>query len=333
MKRLSIRNISLVTCAGFALCFHHFNIGARHAAETSKPALIPIMPLLIEYEYTPLHLMQWIDDHPQYTMIEAIVHQTATPLYQVILTEKEAGRRVYYCNLEARVKELARDGREAHLAAIDFKTAGAAEGPQSYGLALSDKRGQAVRWRFLPAAEPSERGAGLTPMAAAPGLRLEYRDLGTAAGAGSAVQIGDRVSEAAPWPEISSPPYFVAYRGSVTLGRHIGALSTGKESWRIISPPSELREGAEWRMVSDRGRERVLKVSARRGDSLTITEAGAPNHQSSTLTLQARAIGDDLAIQSMLLTGGLQTMRVSFKPELNLATLPAAPGVETDFQI
>jgi hypothetical protein len=332
-RSLSIAACSAVVCTVFALWLLSFTAGARQAPETKRPPLILILPALVEYEYAPLYLMQWIDDHPQYAMIEAIVRQTAPPLCQVILTERETRRRVYYCNLEERVKELARDGREAHLAAIDFKTARNAEGPQSYGLALSDKRGQAVRWRFLPAAEPSERGAGLTPMASAPGLRLEYRDLGTAAGAGSAVQIGDRVSEAAPWPEISSPPYFVAYRGSVTLGRHIGALPTGKESWRIISTPSELREGAEWRMINDRGRERVLKVAARRGDSLTITEAGAPNHQSSTLTLQARAIGDDLAIQSMLLTGGSQTMRVSFKPELNLATLPAASGVETDFQI
>jgi hypothetical protein len=286
MKRLSIRNLLFVACATFALWLFHFSAGARPATETSKPPLIPILPLLVEYEYAPLHLMQWIDDNPQYTMIEAIVHQTATPLYQVILTEKETRRRVYYCNLEARVNELARDGREAHLAAIDFKMARNAEGPQSYGLALRDKRGQAVRWRFLPASTPSERGAGLTPLAAAPGLRLQYRDLGTAAGAGSAVQIGDKVSEAAPWPEISSPPYFIAYCGSISLGRHIGELPIRKESWRMISAPAELHEGAEWRMVNDRGRERILKITTRRGDSLTINEAGAPGHQSSTLDLR-----------------------------------------------
>ncbi|MGH9939979.1 MAG: hypothetical protein ACREAM_27370 [Blastocatellia bacterium] len=330
MKRLSIRNLSLLACAAFALWLYHFNVIAQRAPETKKPAFIPILALLIEYEYAPLSLMQWINDHPQYTMIEAIVHQTSTPLYQVILTEKETRRRVYYCNVEAKVKELTRAGREAHLAAIDFKTASNAEGPTSYGLALSDKRGQPVRWRFLPATAPSERGAGLTPLAYAPGLRLEYRDLGTAAGAGSAVQIGDTVSEAAPWPEISSPPYFVAYRGSISLGRHIGALPLGKESWQATSAPSELREGSEWKLVSERGRERVLKITARQGDLLTISEVGAPSLQSSILTLQARATDHGLAIQSALLAGGSQTMRLSFKPELNLA---ASKSAETDFQI
>ena len=334
LLRLSIRNLSFVPCVVFALWIYHFSANARQASETKIPALIPILPLLIEYEYAPLSLIQWINDHPQYTMIEAIINQTGTPLYQVILTEKETRRRVYYCNVEAKVKELARDGLEAHLAAIDFKTASNAEGPQGYGLALSDKRGRPVRWRFLPATTPSERGAGLTPLAAAPGLRLEYRDLGTAAGAGSAVQIGDKVSEAAAWPEISSPPYFVAYRGSISLGRHIGALPLGKESWRVISAPVELREGAEWKLVNERGRERALKITARQGDLLTISEAGASSFQPSILTLQTRVTDNGLAIQSVRETSGSQTMRLSFKPELNLAAAPASGNrAETNFQI
>jgi hypothetical protein len=337
MKKLSIRDLSLMVCAAFALWPYRFNVVARQTQETKGASLIPIAPMLAEYEYAPLHLMQWIDDHPQYSMIEAVVHQNLgaePPLYQVILTEKEARRRVYYCNTEARVKELALYGREAHLAAIDFKTARDAGGLQSYGLALIDKRGQAVRWRFLPAAAPSERGAGLTPMAAAPGLRLEYRDLGAAAGAGSAVQIGDRLSEAAPWPEISSPPYFIAYRGSISSGRHIGALLIGKESWRMISAPSELREGAEWKMVNDRGRELILKVAERRGDSLTVIESAATGGQPSVLTLQARTTGAGLAIESMVLTSGSQAMRISFKPGLNLGALPdSAASAELNFQI
>jgi hypothetical protein len=115
-RGLSISICSAVICSAFALLLLSFSVGARQAAETKKPPPIPILPLLVEYEYAPLYLMQWIDDHPQYSMIEAIVHQTAPPLYQVILTEKETRRRVYYCNLKAKALELARDGREAHAA-------------------------------------------------------------------------------------------------------------------------------------------------------------------------------------------------------------------------
>jgi hypothetical protein len=49
--------------------------------------------------------------------------------------------------------------------------------------------------------------------------------------------------------------------------------------------------------------------------------------------VQARVIGDGLAVQSMLLISGSQTMRLSFKPELNLAPLTDAAGVEVSFQI
>jgi len=87
-------------------------------------------------------------------------------------------------------------------------------------------------------------------------------------------------------------------------------------------------------MVNDRGRECVLKIIARQGDLLTISEVGAPSFQPSILTLQARATGDGLAIQSALLISGSQTMRLSFKPELNLAAAPAAgKSAETTFQI
>jgi hypothetical protein len=229
------------------------------------------------------------------------------------------------------VQALTRAGREAHLAAIDFKTASTDAGPQSYGLALRDKRGQEVRWRFLPATAPSERGAGLTALPGVLGLRLDYRVLGTAAGAGTAVQIGDRLSEAAPWPEISAPPYFVAHRGSVTLGRHLGALAIGKESWQLRAAPAELREGAEWKLVGDKGRERVLRINARQGDLLTIGEISAASFQAATLSLQARATADVLAIQTAQLVSHAQTMRLSFKPELNLAA--AGTGAEMTFQI
>jgi hypothetical protein len=138
-------------------------------------------------------LQQWPSGHPRYTLIEAIVAEGERPALQIILTEKDA-RRVWYANTEARVKSLVQAGREAHLAAIDYKAVPGEGGRQVYGPAFRDRHGQAVRWRFIPASVPSERGAGLTPMAAAPGLRLDYRDLGTLAGEGTAAQFDDRSS-------------------------------------------------------------------------------------------------------------------------------------------
>lgn len=303
-----------------------FNAQAQQKNASSSVPL-PIVPMLIEYEYAPLYLMQFLNGHARYTQIEAVIGKGASPVYQVVLTEKD-GRRVWYSNVEAKVKTLNALGREAHLAAIDYKAITGDGGRQTHGVAFRDKHGQAIRWRFIPASEPSERGAGLTPRGNVPGLRLEYRDIGTLAGEGTAAQFGEQVIEAEPWPERSSPPYFVGYRGSITLGHHGSALALGREEWRVVSAPDSLREGAEWKLVNQHGqhgRERKLRVTALRGDDLTLDESGGAD---SSLSLNARVTPAGWALRSLQLTSAGQTMRLAFTPELNLA----ASG-ETAFQL
>src|SRR5262249_36845300 len=170
----------------------------------------------------------------------------------------------------------------------------------------------------------SERGAGLTPQEGGAGLMLIYRELGTAAGEGTAAQIGAKVCQAEPWTEISAPPYFVAYRGAYSDGIGIGALLPGQESWRVTAPPKDLNEGAQWTLTCDRGRTRQLRIAATRGDELTILEVGGP------LALQARKTPAGFALRSITLTSRSKTMRISFTPELDLAAGSAAP---VNFQI
>jgi hypothetical protein len=232
------------------------------------------------------------------------------------------------------VDALKREGREAYLTTIDYKVIQNVGQQPSYGFGFRDKHGQAVLWRFIPASSPSELGAGLTPLPNVPGLRLEYRDIGTLAGAGTAVQIGDRVSEAAPWPEVSHPPYFVAYRGSFTEGRHIGVLLPGTEKWRVTSWPKELREGAQWTLVNERGLERILQIRSHDKDELVISQVGAESYNSGVASLTVRVTNRGFALRSLLTTSGTQAMRVTFNPELNLETnVPSQPPAEVAFQI
>jgi hypothetical protein len=295
-------------------------VGAQSA---NKPAPLPIAPLLVEYEYAPLHLQQWLSGHPRYTLIEAVVAEGERPALEIILTEKDA-RRVWYANTEARIKSLVQTGKEAHLAAIDCKVVPGEGGGQVYGLAFRDKHGQAVRWRFIPASVPSERGAGLTPLAAAPGLRLDYRDLGTLAGEGTATQFDDRLFEADPWPERSAPPYFSAYRGSITLGRHSGVFAPGAETWRVIAAPGELREDAEWRLANEHGRERRLRVRARKGDEAIIQELSGDADVQGTLELTLRVTPEGVALRALRLSSRARAMRLSFSPEFQLNPRDAA---------
>jgi hypothetical protein len=285
---------------------------------------LPVAPLIVHYEYVPHYFMQWLNDHPQYTRIEAAVTDSEPPVFNLTLTEKGSGRRVNYCNSEAWLKAMAQSGQEARLTKIDYRAMNNFGQAPAHEFSFTDERGQAVRWRFTLATPVSERGAGLTQQEGGTGLMLIYRELGTVAGEGTAVQIGAKVIEAEPWTEISAPPYFVAYRGAYSDGIGIGALLSGQESWRVTEAPKDLIEGAQWTLVNDRGRTRQLRIAAIRGGELTIQETGG------SLTLQSRKTATGFALRSITSASRSKNMRISFTPELDLAAGSAAP---VNFQI
>lgn len=335
------RNVVAAALAACALCLALFSADARQqsaAPEKPKPELavppIPVVPLIAEYEYAPVYFMQWINDSPRYSRIAASVVDGKPPSYLVVLTEKDSNRAVYYTNTAERAKALKAEGKEVFHTPIDFKEVRKVEQEVTFGIGFRDKHGQAVVWRFIPAnSNPSKRGAGLQPLAGMPGLHLRYSNLGTAAGAGTAVQIGDKVHEAEPWPQISAPPHFVAYRGSYAHGMELSAVLLGKESWRVVKAPAELREGASWTLTNDQGRERLLQVKQVRGDELIINEQPAPGVEGTTLNLQALRTPHGLALRSLTLNSRDRAMRVTFTPELNLTSDAPAARAEAAYRI
>lgn len=332
-KKISISLITLLFLTGTSLTIN----GQSPQFATANTLAPPIVPLMFEYEFAPLYFSQWELDDANYSRITAIVTEGEVPVCVIILAEKSSGRHVYYSNSEAKVVALKRLGRTAHKTPIDFRVAKTVGQPSTYGLGFRDVQGRAILWRFIPATRPSERGAGLTPLASVPGLRLDYSELGTTAGAGTAVQIGDRVSEAHAWPEISAPPYFVAFRGSHSEGRHLGSLYLGTERWRVLSAPNvstvtELREGATWKLREANGRELSLRVTARSADEVTITETDESALGLPTLEMKARLTPQGFAIREIRRTMGKRTMRIAFTPELNLANLATTPA-EIAFEI
>jgi hypothetical protein len=227
-RKRVVTTAALTACALFGLILCARAQQSHTPADQKQVPPIPIVPVIAEYEYAPVYFMQWINDSPQYSRIAASVGRERQPVYLVILTEKDSGASAYYTNSAARAKGLKAEGKEAYHTPVDFKEKKGVEQEVRFGLGFRDKRGQAVLWRFIPAnSRPSERGAGLQPLGAMPGLHLRFSTRGTAAGAGTAVQIGDKVHEAEPWPQISAPPYFVAYRGSYVHGMELSALLGG----------------------------------------------------------------------------------------------------------
>ncbi len=292
-------------------------VGHKTSAQSSQPQknLFPVVPAIMEYEYVPHYFMQWLDDDPQYSRIEAAITDS---VYTLTLTEKPSARRINYCNSEAKASALTRAGVEARLTKIDYQATNRLGQLPAHEFSFSDERGQKIHWRFTLAAPASERGAGLTPQEGGAGWLVIYRDLGSTAGEGTSAQIASRVNEAPAWTEIAAPPYFVPYRGVYAEGIGIGVMTPGEENWRVTSSPKELIEGGEWIIASNRGRERRLRISSRKGDEIVIDEVASPS-RGGLLSLQARRTADGLLLRSVAMKSGKKTMRLAFTPDLNLA--------------
>lgn len=329
MKIKFIKMIFPAAYALFVLCV--VSAAAQQKIETKTQVSFPVIPFVAEYEYQPYFFAQWIANHPQYSRIEAILDRLEKPAsVQIILVETETGKRVYYCSSEAQAKILRAEGKEVYPIKIDFKQTQEAERQPTYGFGFRDKNGLAILWRVIAASRPSERGRELIPADSAPGLRVEYRDLATAAGEGTAIQIGDQVVEAEPWKEISSPPYFVAYRGTVAVGRHFGNFLTGARRWRIASRPAELKTGAEWALSDESGQKRTFKITAQHNGELIVSEQ-AGNSTLMSFTVHTTD-SQRFVLRSVRLNNNSQTMQIKFEPELPF-DLPASGKFETSFTI
>lgn len=290
--------------------------GPVRRVQAAGSQLWPIVPIICEYQYAPRYFTEWIDDNPQYSMIEGEVKDGNPAIHLMVLTEKKTGRRVYYCDTPSWVEYLKSRGTPAYLAKIEFRTVQGSGQQPTYAFGFRDEKGQAILWRFIPASEPSSQGEGLTPQDNPVGLTALYRDIATLAGEGSAVQIGDKVSEAASWPEVSSPPYFVAYRGAYSAGLHMGRLEPGTESWHIVKAPEALQEGAQWEMTNDSGARRQLAVLSVKGDEVTIAQT---NHSlGGDLRLTALKSERGLGIESLSLADEKHSMKIDFKPAISL---------------
>jgi hypothetical protein len=299
-----------------------FFVNAQETSEKKQRIVFPVVPVIFEYEFAPQYFSQWIENHPQYSKIEVIIEENET--LQIALTEKESGKRVFYSNSEADLKSLQAEGKEAYLSKIDFKTTQAVDQQANYGFGFLDKYRQPILWRIIPASRPSERGRELIPSAQADGLRLEYRNLATAVGAGTAIQIGEKVIEAQPWKEISSPPYFVAYRGSIAVGRHLGTLLLGTRKWNVSKHPEELKKGAEWIMTDGQGNKQTLQIVSHNQNELVIDEVNTPNGKNSQLRLVIHLTPQGYNLRAVEIKSKSQEMRIKFEPELPIQTSDTA---------
>jgi hypothetical protein len=307
-------------------------IGRDRPADNTTGIPLPVFPLIINYDYETQYFMQWIANCPQYSLISASVSKGEPQTIQMVLTETTTGRRNYYSNSDSKVKLLKQAGLNAHLVRIDFKTGQDNDDRPVFAFGFPDEHGIPIRWGFVANGPSSNRGAGPRVQAVNGGVLVSYNELGTTAAPGALVQIGAKSYQVEEWPEISKPPYFIGYRGTYSEGIALGVLLKGAENWQIQSAPTSLSEGARWTLVDDRKFVRTLQVASRRGDELIISELVDKASFGSGIEMTVKLDGNHFALKSISQKAGVNSLRMSFVPELRLSAEQSAVTEHT-FQI
>ena len=186
-------------------------------------------------------------------------------------TERATGKRVHYTNQQQMVDIDKRSGADAYLTNMQLDRPANTGTGATYLLRFVDHAGQPVSWQWIQGSDMSERGGGSSPAGLQPPV-LMYRARSAVAGEGTALKIGNTVSAADLWTEISQPPYFVAYHGASSENVDFAVFAGAAQQWTTISGPKTLAAGAEWKLKSQDGLGCSLRVQAMNGDHATILE-------------------------------------------------------------
>lgn len=226
----------------------------------TPPSSSAVLPLAgVSYRYWPEQIVQWIGPELPYSMIVLEVDDRGKqPIYDVELIPKSGNQAVHYTNTAAELAIDQRAGMTVHQVAMQLDGPPAPSVGAQYLLRFNTETGTPVVWQFVLGTDVTEQGAGLSPYTGAADI-LIYREQGGLAGQGTALRIGNVTSTADVWKEIAQPPYFVPYRGALSMDAHVLVFAPGATTWKS--------DGAS---MTD-GKGEVLAV-AQNGDSTIMTD-------------------------------------------------------------
>lgn len=278
----------------------------------------PLAPEQIVYRHWPEQFIQWLGPELPYSTIELYVDSGSTPsaLYDAVLTDRATGKRIHYSNQQPMVDTYKSSGAEAYLAKMQLDRPANPGSGATYLLRFVDHAGQPVSWQFIQGSDMSERGGGSSPAGVDPPV-LVYRQQGAVAGEGTALKIGNAVSVADLWTEISHPPYFVAYHGAMSQNVAVAVFTGNKQQWTIISSPKTLSAGATWKLTSADGIQRTFEVQAVSGDHATILDRDG-HYPGTTVTIEATLSKDGWSFDKLHYAASTedanQGLTISFVP-------------------
>jgi hypothetical protein len=291
-------------------------LGSAATTLAQLPAPVPSEQII--FRHWPEQFVQWIGPELPYTMIELYVDPAggAAPLYDAVLTERSTGKRVHYANRQQMVDIDKRSGAEAYLTTMQFDRPANEGKDATYLLRFVDHANQPVSWQFIQGSDMSERGGGSSPAGVEPPV-LVYRSRSAVAGEGAALKIGNTVSVADVWTEISQPPYFVAYRGAVSQDVDIAVFAVPGQQWTTTSAPKILTADTEWKLKAQDGMERSLQVQTVTGDHATILDKD-DHFPGRTVTIDAAFTNGAWSIEKLHYTAAgedpNQGLTISFAP-------------------
>ena len=321
MNRLAAALIAVASLAP-ATALSHAQTPATTPTSSATIAP-PMLPLVTNYHYWPVQFVQWVGTELPYSMIELDVDPNGKhPLLYVTLTDRASGKRIHYTDNDGLIASATALGEEAHKTALAYEPADTETTGSISTVRFTMADGKPLQWRFVQGSDVSEQGSGLSPLPDAKIPIFAYREQAAVAGEGTALQVGETVSTASVWTEISQPPYFVAYRGALSESAHTLVFMPGKESWTITASPAALTPGAAWELDEEHGNHRSIRIETADGAHITAvsTDRFAPGVQ---CTLEATRSGDGWSIDRVRFAptrdGGKHFLALQFTTPLSLA--------------
>ena len=328
MNRLATTAVLALTSLAPALSIYaQAPAAAPTAATTPATTAIapPLLPFTTHYRYWPVQYGQWLGTELPYSMILLEVDPRGKhPLLDVTLTERPSGKRIHYSDDDGVLATAAAMGEEAHKTAIAYEPADNDSSGSVTSIRFAMADGKPLQWRFVQGSDVSEQGSGLSPLPDSKIPIFAYRERAAVAGEGTALQIGDTVSTATVWTEISQPPYFVAYHGARSEDVHTLVFMPGATHWNVAVSPAALTAGASWELDEEHGNHLSLHIDKVAGDHITFTATDRfePGIQR---VVEASRSGDGWAIERVRFApehdGGKHFLALQFA-----SPLPTAPG-------
>ena len=294
---------------------------------------LPITPMNVRFQYVPLYLAQSISHNQRYGRIEALINRDLEQSwYEVILTDKTTGNKIFYLNSPAAVNILRNEGTIAHYASIEFGSTENIDSNLTYQIAFHDSDGQQIAWRFVVNPRVTEAETRIAPPLNAPGFVMMHASRRFAAGPGTAVTIGnEKKTVDAVAPAVTRN--LVDYHAFSAKDLVIAEIVPGTTVWFTEFSPAQVREGDHWTFRGSGGQERTMTIERASGNQVQLRQVDRDDPFSPPAELEFRLENNGLVLRSISFSLQAHKLQISFQPMLPFPVRQLEDTADADFVV